>query len=53
MIFGLYSIWSDALPMLEELKRVQVWPKITMIADVCRDNLLFEIEALAIRKKII
>jgi enamine deaminase RidA (YjgF/YER057c/UK114 family) len=25
------------------------WPKITMIADVCRDNLLFEIEATAAR----
>jgi len=27
------------------------WPKITMIADVCRDNLLFEIEATAARSE--
>jgi len=28
---GLFSIWSDALPMLQIMKRVQVWPKIAVM----------------------
>jgi potassium efflux system protein len=28
---GLYSIWSEALPMLQVFKRVQVWPSVRVI----------------------
>jgi potassium efflux system protein len=31
LAFGLFSIWSDALPMLQLLKRVQVVPRIQVI----------------------
>ncbi|MEN8163569.1 MAG: mechanosensitive ion channel domain-containing protein [Acidobacteriota bacterium] len=34
--FGLFSIWSEAVPMLEALKRVQVFPRI-MVMDAGRD----------------
>ncbi len=30
--FGLFSIWSEALPMLEALKRVQIFPRVMVIA---------------------
>ncbi|RLE35718.1 MAG: hypothetical protein DRJ61_02560 [Acidobacteria bacterium] len=30
--FGLFSIWSEALPMLEALKRVQVFPRVMVMA---------------------
>jgi len=30
MAFGLSSIWSDAVPMLEAFKRVQIWPTVTV-----------------------
>jgi potassium efflux system protein len=25
---GLYTVWSEALPMLEVMKRIQIWPRI-------------------------
>jgi potassium efflux system protein len=31
LAFGLFSIWSDALPMLQLLKRVQVFPRVQVI----------------------
>jgi len=31
---GLYAIWSDALPMLEMLKRVQILPRIELLEPV-------------------
>lgn len=30
---GFFSIWSDALPMLEAFKRVQVFPRVMLTAD--------------------
>ncbi|MCZ6779048.1 MAG: mechanosensitive ion channel [Acidobacteria bacterium] len=30
-VMGLYAIWSDALPMLQIVKRVQIWPQVTLI----------------------
>ena len=34
LAFGLYSIWSDALPMLQMLKRVQLLPRIELLQPV-------------------
>jgi len=34
MTIGLFSIWSDALPMLQLLKRVQLLPRIQMLEPV-------------------
>jgi potassium efflux system protein len=31
---GFYSVWSDALPMLQVMKRVQIWPRIAVMAPV-------------------
>ena len=28
---GLYTIWSEAFPMLQVMKRIQIWPRIAMI----------------------
>jgi potassium efflux system protein len=28
---GLCTIWSDALPMLQMMKRVQIWPRVTVM----------------------
>jgi len=30
-VIGCYSIWSDAVPTLQIMKRVQVWPTITIL----------------------
>ena len=30
-VVGLYNIWSEAFPMLQVMKRVQIWPRIAMI----------------------
>ncbi|TDI33709.1 MAG: mechanosensitive ion channel [Acidobacteria bacterium] len=30
-VVGLYGIWADALPMLQIVKRVQIWPQVTLI----------------------
>jgi potassium efflux system protein len=32
-VIGLYSVWSDAVPTLRILNRIQVWPTITMLED--------------------
>jgi potassium efflux system protein len=32
-VIGLYSIWSDAVPTLQILKRVQVWPTVALLED--------------------
>ncbi|HUV12590.1 MAG TPA: mechanosensitive ion channel domain-containing protein, partial [Acidobacteriota bacterium] len=32
-VLGCYSIWADAVPTLQMLKRVQVWPTITLLED--------------------
>jgi potassium-dependent mechanosensitive channel len=42
---GLYTIWSDALPMLQMLKRVQLLPKIELLQPV--DDSTASIEAIA------
>jgi len=34
MAIGLFSIWSDALPMLQLLKRVQILPRVQMLDPV-------------------
>jgi potassium efflux system protein len=31
MAIGLYSIWSTALPMLEGIKRIQIWPRVMVM----------------------
>jgi potassium efflux system protein len=28
---GLYAIWSEAIPTLQILKRIQIWPQVTLI----------------------
>ena len=37
---GLYVIWAEALPMLQILKRVQVWPAITLMEPIEESNLI-------------
>jgi small-conductance mechanosensitive channel len=32
-VIGLFSIWSDAVPTLQIMKRVQVWPTVTLLED--------------------
>ncbi len=34
MTIGLFSIWSDALPLFQMLKRVQMWPRVTLMEPV-------------------
>ena len=34
LTIGIYSIWSDALPMLQMLKRVQILPRIELLQSV-------------------
>jgi potassium efflux system protein len=31
LVVGLYTIWSDALPMLQMLKRVQLFPRVALL----------------------
>jgi potassium efflux system protein len=36
---GLYFVWADALPTLQVLKRVQIWPTMTVLEDSEQDSL--------------
>jgi len=43
-----YCKTPEVEKIFNELKTALDWPWVTMICDVCRDDLLFEIEAAAI-----
>jgi len=45
-----YCKTADVEGIFEEFKGRFDWPWITAIGDICRDDLLFEIEAAAITK---
>jgi potassium efflux system protein len=37
--FGLFAIWAEAVPALQILKRVQIWPRVSLMEVVEQDTL--------------
>jgi potassium efflux system protein len=44
---GLFTIWSEALPLLQIMKRVQVWPKVTVMETIDESEALPVVSAAA------
>jgi potassium efflux system protein len=47
-VVGLYSIWSEAIPTLQIMKRIQIWPRIVMLETAGPDPLTFSSQAASV-----